>query len=121
VLTESQRRLYARQLLVNELGAQGQERLCASAVALAPDADRGAAAVAVDYLRRAGVSLDAAGTLVHASTPEAVKRLAGDPLLEPCAAWLAGAWAAVETIKQSAGVGVRAELGAEWVLASEEF
>jgi hypothetical protein len=37
-----------------------------------------------------------------------VEATAGEPALQACAEWLLGAWAAVEIIKQAAGVGVQA-------------
>ena len=128
MLTESQRRLYARHVLLSELGAAGQARLCASEVSFAHDAAPDAAEVAREYLQRAGVRvLPAAepGTAVQGKTPAlahalaaevevatrtGVRDLAGDPVLEDCAAWLAGAWAAVEAIKRCAGIGTEASI-----------
>jgi len=132
VLTESQRRLYARHVLLSELGATGQARLCASEVSIVHDAAPDAAEVAREYLQRAGVRLLPAarpaaepGTAAQGETPAltltlsievevatrtGVRDLAGDPVLEDCAAWLAGAWAAVEAIKRCAGIGTQASI-----------
>jgi hypothetical protein len=126
VLTESQRRLYARHVLLGELGASGQARLCASAVSIARDAAPAAAAVAREYLERAGVQVggEPAVAEVEMATREDVERLAGDPLLEDCAAWLAGAWAAVEAIKRCADVGHEASItggGVASLIANEEM
>ena len=114
VLTESERRLYARHVLLSELGATGQAQLCASEVSIAHNAAPAAAEVAREYLQRAGVQVVELPTqpgsavqsmLVDVATQDGVSDLAGDPALESCAAWLAGAWAAVEAIKRCAGIG----------------
>jgi len=120
VLSDPQKRRYARQILVDELGLAGQERLCGAAVQPSAAADPEAAAVALDYLARAGLRcegepspLTAAGgpaLPVEIETSAAVHALAGDPLLYDCAAWLAGAFAAVETIKRAASAGVEGRL-----------
>jgi hypothetical protein len=152
VLTDPQKRRYARQILVEELGLAGQERLSAASVRAPETADRGAAAVALDYLSRAGLhceggslpltaadeleakfagpgSLAAVGgeltqpdsrgerTTLDVATPQAVRALAGDEALAECAAWLAGAFAAVETIKRVARIGVEGRLDPELTLS----
>jgi hypothetical protein len=121
VLTEFQRRRYARQVVLRELGPAGQARLCASTAALFHTADARAAEVARDYLQRAGLQLrepaaeggesDQAGQPVRVdiADSQAVRACAGASDLEECAAWLLGAWAAVETIKQAADVGMQAQ------------
>jgi hypothetical protein len=127
VLTDEQKRLYARHMLLDQLGPTGQARLCAARVTAAPQSDARAAAVALDYLARAGVQVDlrpaghevAAGHHVLADSSEALHALAGDPALLECAAWLSGAFAAVEAIKQIVGVGAPARLDPELVLTAE--
>ena len=108
MLTEQQIRLYARQVILRELGQAGQARLCASRVAISgPDAAANpeVARVASDYLQRAGLQLvdGSASACVHVALPELP--LTGEPALQACAQWLLGAWAAVETIKQAVEVG----------------
>ena len=178
MLTDPQKRMYARQILVDELGLAGQERLCTATARLSAAADRAAATVALEYLTRAGLQsageslpvldpalsreslatapqLSAAGGVVpltaaslvspasavaplsaaslvspvcavtatqpapaqnpicahvDIASSDAVRSLAGDERLVECAAWLAGAFAAVETIKRVAGVGVEGRL-----------
>jgi hypothetical protein len=104
VLTEQQIRLYARQVILRELGHAGQARLCASRVALPVD-DTAATRVARDYLQRAGLQVVESDHGVPVALEEAAQV---EPALQACADWLLGAWAAVETIKQVAGVGVPA-------------
>jgi hypothetical protein len=100
VLTDEQLRLYARQVILRELGQAGQARLCASQVAVG-SATSEAARVAEDYLRRAGVQVVERAD-VQVVLPDAAE---SDPVLRDCTGWLCGAWAAVEAIKQCAGVG----------------
>lgn len=104
MLTEQQIRLYARQVILRELGQAGQARLCASRVTLTPG-HTPAALVARDYLQRAGVQVvdDATATAVALAEPAQL-----EPALRACADWLLGAFSAVETIKQLAGVGTPA-------------
>jgi hypothetical protein len=111
VLTAEQIRLYARQVILRELGQSGQARLCASRVVLdasAAAAQPRAAAVARDYLQRAGLQVVESEPGVPLALGEATHV---EPALQACADWLLGAWAAVETIKQVAGVGTPAEQG----------
>jgi len=128
VLTDEQRRLYARQVLLRELGPSGQARLCQSRVAIGGKADARAARVAHDYLQRAGLRIgaerDAQVVPVVLPSAERVRQLAGDPALADCAAWLLGAFAAVETIKrcalaQDAQKAEPAQLDARFVLNAE--
>lgn len=107
MLTEQQLRLYARQVILRELGPAGQAQLCAAEVALSPaDAAAGAARVAADYLRRAGIQVsDSASLPVHVASQAEVEATAGHPGLQACAEWLLGAWAAVEAVKRCVGVG----------------
>lgn len=120
MLTDEQRRLYARQVLLHELGIAGQARLCASRVAVREGGDALATRVTRDYVQRAGLLLDdEASVELTLPMPGDVQTLAGDPALRDCAAWLAGAFAAVETIKRCVEVGRRAQLDPELRLNAE--
>jgi hypothetical protein len=113
VLSDAQKRSYARQITLAEIGADGQVQLCAAELAIEPRADRRAADVARVYLERAGVQLhEAAERVVPVADVASVRALAGDPELETCAAWLAGSFAAVEAIKTIIGIGTPAQLDA---------
>ncbi len=106
------KRRHARQLLLAEIGERGQERLCATRVRLSGDGDVRAAAVARDYLERAGLQLadvreataqhdgeEPREIAVEIADSGALRALAGRPELDEAAAVLAGAFAAVEAIK----------------------
>jgi hypothetical protein len=112
VLGERELRLYARQVILRELGATGQAQLCASEAVAAADADPAAAEVALDYLLRAGMRAGLTGAPTTKPVPVAtsaeVQALSTQPELADCARWLLGAWAAVEAIKHCAGVGTAA-------------
>jgi hypothetical protein len=124
VLTDADKAKYARQILLTELGAAGQERLGATRVQLVSDADPRAAEVARAYLERAGVGahaqgVDQAASVVAIASTGRIAQVAGDPALEDCAAWLLGALAAVEAIKSASGVGTPAVLSDDFVLSRE--
>jgi hypothetical protein len=123
VLTDEQRRLYARQVLLRELGMAGQARLCESKVVLAQGGDALVTRVCHDYLERAGLALHGESsqdaTAIAVPSSERVQTLAGTAALADCAAWLLGAWTAVETIKRCVQVGREAELDPELVLNAE--
>lgn len=110
MLTEQQLRLYARQVILRELGQAGQAQLCAAQVALAEPATP-AGEVTADYLRRAGMQVIAAPTGLALPSAAQIEELAGEPALQACAEWLVGAWTAVEAIKQCVGVGSPARSG----------
>ena len=57
--------------------------------------------------------------VVRAASVTEVARVAGDPALEDCAAWLLGAFAAVEAIKTATGAGTPAVLDPNIVLSRE--
>jgi hypothetical protein len=102
---------FARHLLLAEIGAAGQARLCAARVRIPDGSDARAARVARDYLERAGLEVAAsAQDAVDVAHVEAVRSLAGRAELEEAAAALAGAFAAVEAIKAVLGAGTRASL-----------
>jgi sulfur-carrier protein adenylyltransferase/sulfurtransferase len=118
MLSPAQKQRYARHLLLAEVGEAGQERLCRASIQLPGDADPRAAAVAREYLERAGVSLHGAAPVAPAvaGAPhlqlngDALYMLAGDPRLEPAAAALLGALYAVEAIKGELGLGAPLQL-----------
>lgn len=121
VLSDAQKRLYARQITLAEIGAEGQAQLCAAELAIGASADARAAEVAREYLARAGVQLrEHARQVVAIADQASVRALAGDPALEACAAWLAGSFAAVEAIKTVTGVGTPAQLTATALSAEPE-
>jgi hypothetical protein len=121
VLSDSDKALYARQILLSELGFEGQQRLAATAVGFTDAADLRARAVAADYLARAGFGASAGSNEIAVALPDAgeVSRVAGDAALDECAAWLIGAFAAVEAIKSASGAGTPGSLDAGFVLARE--
>jgi hypothetical protein len=106
-LSPEQRVRHARHLSLLEIGEAGQERLCATRFRVPAGADERAAAAAREYLTRAGmVEARDAGSLsmgdavaLHLPTPDEVQRLATAPLLEPAAACVEGARAAVDAIR----------------------
>lgn len=105
-LPAEERRRYLRQMLLPEIGEAGQARLRGALAVPPPRAESRAAAVCADYLARAGVGADPEA-LRHPEraretpVPDAagVRDLAGEALLGEAAAALAGAFAAVETMK----------------------
>jgi hypothetical protein len=127
VLSEADKQLYARQILLRELGLAGQEQLCMTDIVLAGEADPRCRAIAGEYLERAGVRVEdaapgsalGAARVLRLPASEDVARLAGDPTLEGCAAWLLGSLAAVDAIKQVLGAGNQDPCTPAFVLAAE--
>ncbi len=124
MLRDEQILLHARQLLLVEIGAAGQERLCEATAHASANADPEAYNVALEYLTRSGMrstSADAADGGFPVQVPEsaAVRALAGSPELTHAAAWLVGAFAAVETIKEVCRAGQPAKLDPAFTLATE--
>jgi len=73
MLSKPERRRYARQLLLPEIGPEGQQQLLSAKVFPLHSADSRVAEVAGDYLRRAGVQWSTAPTaeaLERDSAPE---------------------------------------------------
>jgi hypothetical protein len=111
---------FARHLLLAEIGEVGQARLCATRARVAAAVDPRVAGVARDYLERAGIivssEIEATNSIseAHLEVPvldaQSVRALAGRVELEEAAAALAGAFAAVETIKHAVGAGTAAAL-----------
>lgn len=91
---------YARHVMLPEIGEAGQARLAARRLTLRGDA--AAVACATEYLARAGMTTDGGDTV------DVVAVRPGRPELEVAAAFLAGAWTAVEVIKATLEVGVAA-------------
>ena len=120
MISDADKALYARQILLPELGLEGQARLVRTAVRLDSGGDARAAAVACEYLQRAGLPVreDASVVLAAVSSSEIAAR-AGEAEFEECAAWLLGALTAVEAIKTSLGAGAPVALDAEFSLAAE--
>ena len=94
---------FARHVLLPEIGEDGQARLEGARVELRGDA--AAVAVARAYLERAGVTVAAGGRAV-----DVAPATAGRPELAAAAAFLGGAFAAVEVIKAEVGAGEPASL-----------
>src|SRR5688500_9838084 len=111
----TQRRRYARQLLLTEIGERGQVALCATHACIADRADTRAAEGAAQYVERAGIALapldlegEKPALAIAVPSSDAVGTLAGDLRLREAAATLAGSFAAVEAIKCALGVGTPA-------------
>lgn len=103
-LPDEARRRYARHLLLAEVGEAGQASLAAREVAVRGDAR--AAEVAAMYLSRAGVRVGpSAAHVLDVGSSGRVAALAARPGLGEAAAFLAGAFAAVEEIKRTIGAG----------------
>lgn len=132
MFTASERRLYVRQILLDEIGEAGQARVCAVRVTIPAGASARAGEVAGEYLARAGcgraqiagpevAAPDQGAGGITAPVPEDafVAQLAGTPLLHDAAAALAGAFAAVECLKAIVGAGRPAALPADLVLVED--
>jgi hypothetical protein len=117
-LSPQQKQRYARHVLLAEIGEAGQLRLCGARVRLGRESDPGAAAVATDYLVRAGLETtgDAAARELALPDTRTIRALAGSTDFEPAAAALAGAFCAVEAIKAALGAGVPGALPRDLVL-----
>jgi hypothetical protein len=118
-LDAAARRLYARQLLVGEIGESGQLRLLAGGFRPGSDGDADATAVAVEYLERAGCSVNDGGAELRVPDTGTVSRFAGSPALREAAATILGAYCAVEHLKAILGVGTARALSPELTLSDE--
>jgi hypothetical protein len=109
--------LYARHLLLAEIGEAGQQRLLESRVKVADEPSSGPCS---DALRRAGVTVtrDEANRVVHVGSEAEVARLAGRSELIEAARALRAAFVAVETIKSIARIGTEAAFPTQLTLAS---
>lgn len=102
----AERSRFARQLLLVEIGDEGQAKLCAASVSASPSGDPRTARWALEYLRRAGVAPKPGGATLAVPPRPAIAELAGgDEQLEEATAALVGAWLAVERIKEIVGRG----------------
>ncbi|MDD9945978.1 MAG: hypothetical protein OXU20_33345 [Myxococcales bacterium] len=101
MLTDHMRLLYARQLLLPEIGGPGQERLCDATFSMPEDVDPTAAAVAHMYLTRAGLR-QAPGGPALAGLPACDSLALGEreAAYAQAQSALSGALSAVERIKQ---------------------
>ena len=106
---------YLRQILVPEIGAEGQARLEDGVVAFEGGSER-ARAIASDYALRAGLQVDALATGTHrlptATTPS--------DDVAPARDLLVGAFAAVEAIKAATGVGRQGRLPIDFLTHENE-
>jgi hypothetical protein len=118
-LDAAQRRRYARQLLLGEIGEPGQQCLLSARFRPGTGSDPDAYAVAADYLERAGLSFDAQGEDVQVAGSQGVARLAGSPELSRPAAVIAGAFAAVEHLKEVLGIAEARDFPADLRLRDE--
>ena len=104
-LDAAARRRYARQLLLGEIDEGGQARLLEARFRRPPDCDSDAFGAAADYLERAGCSLTDDGDPLVVADVASVLQFAGSPSLRAPAAAVMGAFAAVEHIKGTLGLG----------------
>jgi hypothetical protein len=119
VLDDLSLQRFARQVLLPEIGERGQEALCATSAAVS-GGDAGARTVCVEDLARAGVVTSGSpGVPVSVPSSTALLELAGADALREAAAWLAGSFAAVETIKRVVHAGRVAELPTAFSLGTE--
>lgn len=118
-LDAAARRRYARQLLLGEIGEAGQERLLDAEFTEGLASDAGAFAAAADYLRRAGCTQSERGRAVHVPDSTEVARFAGAPFLEEPAAAVMGAFAAVEHLKGTLGIGEARDFPTDVQLSTE--
>jgi hypothetical protein len=105
-LSDSDKKRYARHLLLPEIASSGQERLCAARV-------RAPAGVASEYLMRAGVRVGDEGRELCEIEVES------DALLAEAARALSGALTAVEAVKAILEIGAPLK-GAPVKLSSED-
>lgn len=118
-LRGAQRRRYARQLLLGEIGERGQEHLLVARFRPTASCDPDAYAVAADYLQRAGLAFDPSGTEIRTPGADAIEGLAGSSDLRDAAAFIAGAFAAVEHLKEVLGIAPARELPPDLCLRHE--
>jgi len=118
-LDAAARRRYARQLILDEIGEAGQERLLGAGFRNGADGDADAYAVAAEYLQRAGCSEEQSGAVLRGPSPAAVMRFAGSQALAEPAAAIMGAFSAVEHLKAVLGIADARELSLELTLSTE--
>ena len=119
-LAPDARRRFARHLSLAEVGEAGQERLSAAPM---PElaGDPRAVAVARLYLERAGLDGgERDGAVIDAGSRARVRALAGSEGLEEAAAFVLGAFAAVEHLKHVLEVGRAGVIDAGLTLGPED-
>jgi len=118
-LDAAARRRFARHLLLAEIGELGQERLISARIRRRAGGDSDAYAVAADYLERAGCVPDPDGAEVPVPSATEVERFAASEALRMPAAMIAGAFAAVEHLKETLGIADARELPPDLRLSTE--
>jgi hypothetical protein len=118
-LDAAARRRYARQLLLGEIGDAGQERLLHAGFRRGAGSDADAYAVAEDYLERAGCTVRQDGDELLLPNEDAVMRFACEQELAGTAATIMGAFAAVEHLKATLGLGAARDFPDELRLSGE--
>jgi hypothetical protein len=118
-LDAAARRRYARHLLLGEIGESGQECLLKSGFRPGLNSDADAYQVAAAYLERAGCSRKDDGREVRIADSQAVMRFAGSTKLREPAAAVAGAFAAVEHLKEVLGIAPARDLPPDLTLRTE--
>ena len=113
MLDDRQRTLYARHLLLSEIGAAGQTALCDAVVHARADADPLARETARDYLVRAGVRFAESDEGLELALPTVIDLARVPVVSREAAAMAAGAFAAVEAIKRVVGAGSEGALDLE--------
>lgn len=124
-LSDREHALYARHLLLPEVGQDGQARLFAvRPTASSESAEAETLAIALDYLERAGLGRHASATgesiVVPAATVEDLASIARAPEHAAVAQALVGALCAVETLKGALDLGTAGPTRPPFSLSSEE-
>lgn len=122
MLDAHDRERYGRQIRLPEVGLTGQQRLLNATISVCADASPTAARVAQEYLSRAGLILsqDRASGSINLLSEEGVSALCKNAdYLEEAAGALAGAFAAVESIKSVVHAGSPAPFPMNLTLAQE--
>ncbi len=118
-LDAAAKRRYARQLLLPEVGEEGQERLSQARFRAGDGVDARSYAVAAEYLARAGCAGSEDGRPVALPSEVSVDAFAGRQSLRGPAAAIVGAFAAVEHLKRELGIGTAGELPEELRLSAD--
>ena len=101
-LSSAARQRYARQILLGEIGEEGQDRLLSARFGQDESSDGQAYAKAADYLRRAGCTEDPGAEPIRVPSGPLVDAFAGGrPRYREAAATVLGALAALEFLKKA--------------------
>lgn len=101
-LSAAAKQRYPRQILLGEIGEQGQARLLRSRFGRDERSDAKAYATAAEYLRRAGCTEDASAEPLRVPGSAAVEAFAGgEPRYQEAARTILGALSAVEFLKHA--------------------